>query len=404
MYSACSVALVVTTVGVPLAVVYQASRRNSSQGALLGNSLLQAAVLTVLVVVGAALFYESLARAFGHGHGGRTWILVAVLVPLTFLCWTTTGQLQGMLLFGRYNVVMVVSRVAYAVGVLAFVGVLGLGVAGGVVAYAAGYLAAIAGALGPILARGRAKVDRALLRRTLSYGSRVQIGSVFQLTNGRLDVIILQLFRPLSQVGYYVVAESVAELVLNLAGAFQNSVLPLISHFEGDARAETTSIDSIRHHGILAAAAVLANAVIGVLVIFFAFGSQFHRAIAPMLILLPGIWFLGTGIVVQGDLSGRGRPGTSSLLAGVAAGVTVAADLLLIPPLGVFGGALASDLAYTVYGVGSLFALHRVSGISVRRLVVPTRSDFASYRKVARTLSVRAISALRSSESGSAAQ
>jgi O-antigen/teichoic acid export membrane protein len=387
MISANSLALVLTTVGVPLAIVYFASIRDADQGALLGNSLIQAVVLTAVLVPLAALFYNPLADAFGEGHGGRTWILVAALVPVTFLDWTTHGQIHGMLLFGRFSTMLVLSRVAYAVGIGLLVGAFDLGVAGGVLATAIGSLAMIAGSLKPILARGRPRIDIPLLRTTLHYGWRVQIGSVFQLTNGRLDVLVMQIFRPLSEVGYYVVAQTIAELVITLANAFQSSVMPLITSYEGDERAEQTSIDSIRHHGILAAAAVLANAVFGTLVIVVGYGSQFHPAVGPMLILLPGIWFLGMGIVIQGDLSGRGRPGLSSALAGMSAAMTIILDFALIPPLGMYGGAISSVVAYTTFGIASLIALGRVTGIPWNELAIPTRADFAGYWVVIRRAS-----------------
>jgi O-antigen/teichoic acid export membrane protein len=386
MISVNSLALVLLTFGVPLAVVYFASSRDSDHGGLLGNSILQALALSAVLIPAAAIVYKPIAHAFGDGQGGRTWVLVAALVPVTFLDWTTHGQLQGMLMFGRFNLLYVLSRVAYAIGILALTGVLGLGVAGGVIATALGSAVMIFGSLGPILARARPSINLALLARTLRYGVRVQVGSVFQLANGRLDVVVMQFFRPLNQVGYYVVAQTIAELVINLANAFQSSVMPLIAHYEGDARAETTSIDSIRHHGILAAVAVVGNAALGPLIIYFAFGSKFGPAIVPMLILLPGIWFLGMGIVIQGDLAGRGRPGLSSSLAGLAAVVTVVLDFALIPPLGVIGGSLASVVAYTTFGVGSLIALHRVTGISLRRLAVPTRRDLAAYGSLLRRM------------------
>ena len=105
-----------------------------------------------------------------------------------------------------------------------------------------------------------------------------------------------------------------------------------------------------------------------------------------MLILLPGIWFLGVGTVVQGDLGGRGRPGASSALAGLAAGVTVLLDFTCIPPFGVIGAVLASVAAYATFGVASLIALHRVSRVSLRESLVPTRGDLLLYWNLARRL------------------
>jgi O-antigen/teichoic acid export membrane protein len=194
-------------------------------------------------------------------------------------------------------------------------------------------------------------------------------------------VIIMQLYRPLSEVGYYIVAQTVAELVLMLAQEFRWTSMVLVTKYEGDVRQAATTADAIRHYGILAVVVAVGDAVFGSLLIVLAYGKSYTSAIVPMLILLPGIWFLGMGIVVQGDLSGRGRPGLSSALAGVAAVVSVALDFLLIPPFGVIGAAVASVCSYATFGVLSIIALKRLSGISVRELLVPKHEDFVNYRR-----------------------
>ncbi|HEV3318132.1 MAG TPA: oligosaccharide flippase family protein [Solirubrobacteraceae bacterium] len=388
MVSIATLALILGGVGLPWATVYYSNRKDVSPGALLGNSLVHAGLLALLIPL-AWLFDQQLADAFGHGQGGMTWVLAAALVPITFLDWTTHGQLQGMLLFGRYNALSVLSKIVYALGVLVLVGALGMGVAGGVIATGALSVVMVLGALKPILAAGRLRFERRLMRAMLHYGARVQAGSIFQTAMARLDVVILQFFRPLSQVGYYVIAQTIAELVLELTEAFKASVMPLVSHYEGDERQASTSADSVRHHGLITGVATLANVFFGSAVILLAYGSQYRAAVVPMIVLLPGVWFLGLGGVIQSDLSGRGRPGASSKLAGVAAVVTLVLDFALIPPFGVIGAALASVIAYTTYGVASLIMLHRISGIPVRRLLVPTREDIAAYRLVVRRMLVR---------------
>jgi O-antigen/teichoic acid export membrane protein len=115
-------------------------------------------------------------------------------------------------------------------------------------------------------------------------------------------------------------------------------------------------------------------------VILLGYGSRFQPAVVPMLILLPGVWMLGIGIVIQGDLDGRGRPGLASLLAGISAAVTTGLDFALIPSLGTTGAALASVCGYSTLGIVSIAVLHRVSAIPVRELVVPTRADLRGYR------------------------
>jgi len=398
MYSMSSLALVLAGIGVPWATIYYAKRSDATPQGLLGNSLLQAGLMAVVLIPATWLGYQWLANTFGHGEGGTTWVLAAVLVPVVFLDWTTHGQLQGMLLFGRYNLLSILAKIAYLLTILVLLGIFSLGVAAGMYAYIVASLVMIGGALKPILASERPRIELRLLGRMLHYGSRVQVGSIFQVAMARLDIVILQFFRPLSQVGYYVVAQTIAELLLQFSGAFQMSVMPLVSRYEGDERQAATSADSVRHYGIVGGAATLGNVFFGTAVILFAYGSQYHAAIVPMLVLLPGIWFLGMGGVIQGDLSGRGRPGLSSQLAGLAAVVTIVLDLALIPPFGVIGAAIASVIAYTTYGVVSLMALRSLSGIPIRLLVTPTRADFAVYWRVAR----RASSRLRPTPDGAA--
>jgi stage V sporulation protein B len=385
MFSVSSIALMLGGIGVPWATIYLSARSEASPAALFGNSLLHAGVLAAVLIPAAALLQQPLSDAFGHGHGGAAWVLAAVLVPVTFLNWTTHGQLQGMLLFGRYNLLNVLSKVAEALCIVILLGVLSLGVSGGLIAYAVASVVMVLGALRPLLASGRPRLQAWLMRAMLRYGARVQVGSIFQTVTSRLDLVILQFFRPLSEVGYYAVAQIIAEVALQLAGAFQSSIMPLASRYAGhQERQSAASADSARHYGILAGAGLLVVAVAGPLVIRFLYGSKFAAAIVPMLVLLPGIWLLGMGGVIQGDLSGRGMPGTASKLAGLAAGVTIVLDLALIPLLGVIGAALASSIAYAAYGVASLIALRRVSGISLRRMVVPTRADLAGYWLFAR--------------------
>lgn len=371
--------VVVASIGLPTAVTYFSSLEDADPPAILGNCLAHAAVLAVILIPLSWLFHGSIANAVGDGAGGLTWVLVAALVPLTLLDWTTNSQLQGALRFGRANVVVVASRLAYAVGVVALVGVLSLGVTGGVLATAVGSLAMIFLSLGPIVRAGRPRLDLALAKRLYSYGAKAEVGSILQLANGRLDVLILQIYRPLSQVGYYVVAQTVAELVLLLASEVRWAGMVLVTRSAGEEQQASTSASAVRHYTILGAGAALCTAVLGSILILIGYGSQYHTAVAPMLILLPGVWMLGIGVVIQGDLSGRGRPGLASTLAGVSAFVTVALDFALIPSLGTIGAALASVCGYSTLGVISVLALHRVSGISVRTLVVPTRSDLRGY-------------------------
>jgi O-antigen/teichoic acid export membrane protein len=383
-----TLAFMVAGLGIPMSVLYHASRDDRRVGALAGNSFLCAALLGVVLAPLTWLLRHPLADLFSQGRGADEWALAAVLVPLSFLDYATQNLLIGRLRFGYFNALGVLARVVGLAATATLVVALGYGVAGGLLAAAAGSLFMVFSALRVALRGTRLSLDRELLRSMASYGSRVQVGAIFQMLNYRLDVIIVQFFAPLRIVGLYVVAQVIAELSNLVSSAFQNSVLPLVARAGADDRADTTAT-GIRHHGIVVLFAIVGVAIFGPLVISIGYGSAYHGAIVPMLILLPGMWFLGTALVIGSDLRGRGRPGLSSILSCVALVVTIALDAALIPPFGIVGAAVASVGAYTVYGIASVVVISRFSGRSVRDLIVPTRDDFRAYPAAVRALLAR---------------
>jgi O-antigen/teichoic acid export membrane protein len=375
--------------GLPISVEYHAGR-GARPGRLLGNTLLYGLVLAAVVVPLAWLLRGEIADVFGHGEGGATWVLAGALVPLTFLQWTSSNQLSGSLRFGYFNGLLIATRIVY-MGLAIALLLVGLRVSAGLVAAAVGAVVMILGAARVILRDERLGLDRALFGGMLRYGARLQVGALFQILNFRLDVIILQFFKPLAEVGYYIVAQVVAELVTRLSSAFQSSVLPLVSAAEDDEGRDRTTLSALRHQAVLTAAAILAIAALGPVLLIVGFGPRFHASIVPMLVILPGIWFLNTGTVVNASLGGRGRPGLTSLLSGIALVVTVALDVALIPPFGAVGAAVASSCAYAAYGTTALVVAGRIMHLPPWRLVRPTRADLRLYPAAARRLVARAL-------------
>jgi len=380
-----TVVLAVFGAGLQVAVQYYAGRRETPRGTLLGNSFAYAGLLALVVVPAFMVFHEQIADAFAHGRGGLVWVLAAVLVPLTFLDFSTAGQLCGRLEFGLWNTLLIASRAASLAAVVVLVSGLGLGVAGGVLATAAGSVVVVTVATAHLLRHGRPRVDLGVFRACVRYGTKAQIGAFFQFLNFRLDVLVLSMFASLSSVGHYAVAQTLAELVAYLGIAFQISLLPILARSDGADQAQT-STSAVRHHSLLALVLVLANAIFAPIVLLVGYGDAFRPALVPLFILIPGMWFMGTGSLVVGDMRGRGRPGLASAVKGTAAVVTIVLDVALIPTFGVVGAAIASTLAYVCFGTVSLVVLSRVSGIPVRALAIPTRDDLAAYPRAARTL------------------
>src|SRR5690606_5379909 len=71
--------------------------------------------------------------------------------------------------------------------------------------------------------------------------------------------------------------------------------------------------------------------------------------------------------ILRLDLLGKQRPGTLSLITGVAAGVNLLLNLWWIPGWGILGAGLASSLAYVLAATAMLWQFCRLSGVALWR-------------------------------------
>ncbi len=366
-----TMAMNVLGVGMHVSVLYYASRRRRYQAPLVGIVLVHAALLTVASIVLVLAFGPTLAAWQDASYDQTLWLLAALLVPAGYLELCFVNFVQAQQDFRRSNILIMAGRTASLVGAVTLVWWLGYGVTGAVISALGISLVQIAGSLRPVLRDGIG-FSRRLVRVSLSYGLRIQVAALFRMAAGRFDLLLLSLLVPLSTVGYYAIAQIVSELVLLMPRAFGTVLVPVLA---GDSRDARLSAPAVRLSGTLSLAAVAGVAVLGPLLIQFGYGPEYTAAIVPLLILLPGIWFQSAGDLSSYVLAGRGRPGTSSVLAAVQGIATVALDLVLIPPYGAVGAAIASLLAYTVYGLVSLWVLGGVSGEPVRSMLVLNRSE-----------------------------
>lgn len=358
-------------IGTQHAATYYAGRRAHRRGRVLGNGLAHAGVLLV-VSLGVALVAKSeLQRHVAPGYDARIWLLAALLVPIFYLDVLVTNLLSAQAAFGFRNKLNLAGRITTALAAVVVVAWQGWGVAGALIATAPTMVLPIIGGL-RLLARNRPALSMPVYRASLRYGARVQIGALLHFLNGRFDVLVLSAFAPLSIVGAYAIAQIVAELVL----LFPNALgYVLRAQVASSAPGASLAGPAMRLNGTLVALCVLGVATTGPLMILYGFGSEFRPALVPFAVLLPGMWFLSAGGLVQDTLAGRGRPGLSSLIAAAEVVITIGLDLLLIPQYGATGAAVASVCAYSFYGCASIIVLSRLDGVPARSLLFARRHE-----------------------------
>lgn len=253
---------------------------------------------------------------------------------------------------------------------LALVLLLGLGAIGAVWATVLAAFVGLAWTLHALAPLGSLwpRLQRQVLRPLLELGLRGHVGNVMQTFNYRLDLLLVQGFLGQAQVGLYFTAVALAELVWYLPNAVASALLPEVAASRD--RALTGRVVRMT----VPATMLGALGLLAVAWPAFAFlRPAYLPAVAPMAVLLVGVVALSLHKVLASDLSGRGLPQYPSFSSTVALGITLVADLLLIPRLGILGAALASTLAYTTQTV--LLTVIWVRQGGGWRELVPRRSD-----------------------------
>lgn len=290
-------------------------------------------------------------------------------------------QIQLALAAGRALAGAFLSFGTFAIAGVGYVGIL---LAGGGLPAAmwmvvlAPYLAAIVALLArpPLETLVFGAPDRYLAARTAREGVRFFPGDLAAIAHLRIDVILLGVMTPTSAIGVYVVAYQTAEPILVIASAATASVLALGHGLDETGRA-TAVVRLIRETIVLGGLLALAAAICAPVLIPLIYGAAFSNSVVPFLILLPAVLALAVGRIGNADLIRRNHLEDTVLVSSAALAINVIANLILIPPLGATGAALASLVSYTSYAVLAIAFQRRVSGVKWFDLA-PRPSDLAS--------------------------
>ena len=361
------------------------------ESALLWNSLHVGLLLGFLGAAGVALARVPLGSALGVAEDGL--VLAAALVPLSLVYTVLLYFLLGRKAFAQRNFVEVTTT---AVLVVALVGLL-WGARGGIRAAVIARIVAFGVAIviaGWALYRTGAAVrwtrlDPRLLRKTIGYGLRSQIGNVLQTFNLRIDMLFAGAFLGATDVGVYSVAVAAAEVLWFLPTAVGSVLFPTLAQRRTDGSRDVAA-RACRRAVLMTLAAAVPLAAGGRWLLPCVFGAAFADGWLPLLILIPGVLALSVHRVLMPALMSWGRPQEMSYAAAIALAATVALDLLLIPRWGIRGAAAASTVAYSCCAAYTAGRFVRVTHAGWRDVCCPRAEDLRSVAAAAAELARRA--------------
>jgi len=196
---------------------------------------------------------------------------------------------------------------------------------------------------------GFGRPDLGLARRALSFGAKAHIGRVMQLGNYRLDQWLLGAIAGPRELGLYSVAVAWAEALWYLPTTLAAVQRPhLVRARPQDAARQAARV--FRAASLVTVASVLAMIAAAPFLCVAVFGSEFRGSIDDLRVLAAGAFGMAAVKLFGSALVARGRPVSQSVAIGAGFALTVVLDIILIPPFGGLGAALASTLAYTAAG------------------------------------------------------
>lgn len=219
---------------------------------------------------------------------------------------------------------------------------------------------------------------------TLRYGGWSSLANLVNYVNYRVDFWLVGLIVGSDIASLYGIAVTASEVLLNISGSIASVVF---TRMTGGSRKDailTTEL-SVRHTFISSLIVAIGMYVVFPWLLPFAFGLKYAPSIAPFFILLPGVIFRATGnILIQYATNSIGEPRISIWMNGIAALINALFSVLLLPTLGMMGGAIASSLSYVFAYLVYVAWFARINHVSPRGLLWIGRSDLLPYLNLIR--------------------
>ncbi|MCB5224593.1 MAG: polysaccharide biosynthesis C-terminal domain-containing protein [Candidatus Cloacimonadaceae bacterium] len=196
--------------------------------------------------------------------------------------------------------------------------------------------------------------DFGLLRSEFGYGGILWLGSIFSFLFLRADQFMIKNMLGLAELGTYSISVSLAELLFLVPISVSSAFLGKLYNTE-DPNAARLLLSRTLKLTLYACAALAAVGIPLSFLIPFVYGKAYTGAIYSTMVLLVGAVLSSPARVGMQYFFTLGRPKVH-LWASLATLLTnISLNFVLIPRLGILGAAIASGIAYALYGLIYIF-------------------------------------------------
>ncbi|MCE1201144.1 MAG: oligosaccharide flippase family protein [Bacteroidia bacterium] len=196
------------------------------------------------------------------------------------------------------------------------------------------------------LLRGNNGLPDANLREMIAFGSLTQTSSFVHMLNRRLSFYVIRFFTGNAALGVFNSGVQLTEGFRLIGHSIALVQFSSISNSSDPGYARRLSIRLMKLSIILTCLALAVLLVVPAGVFEWLFSREFGQIKLVVAGLAPGVLALSANAIFSHYFSGTGRPKYNLFASLTGFIVVIPALLLLIPPFGIFGAALAASLAY----------------------------------------------------------
>ncbi len=379
-----ALAIQIGNAGLPSTNTYFVAEDRRNLAAASVNSLLFSLTVGSLLALGMISLAASRAKLFGDVPLPLV-MVAAVSIPFQIITLLGANIFLGMGGLGRFNLleslrqsfVLVNAVIALVVAGAGLFALVSLNTAASVLISLLVVLLMRSAIAGLKDARVRPNMD--LFRRMAGYGLRFYIATLIPMMIIRADLLIVKYFRGAAETGVYDVASQVAAALMLLPGVIGTVLFPRVVAAHDTGGEMTCAVT--RHTAFIMLLLCLAAVPTAFILPVF-YGAEFTDARVLLLILLPGVYFIGIESVMVQHFSGIGLPATIPLFWVATLGVNLALNLALVPRFGARGAALASSVCYVLIFALVAFYFRAKTGKSVSSALLMRGSEMRALLSV----------------------
>jgi O-antigen/teichoic acid export membrane protein len=270
------------------------------------------------------------------------------------------------------------------IGVIIFVVLLKMGVKGALISL---LLSALVVALYAIITviskqRIRLKLDFGIVGNIYKHGVIFALSFFIIKMNYRIDIFLMERLSTFRETGFYALGVNIAELVFQIPMALWVIVVTRAANATDQQAMTHTVLKLLRVAFLFAFAGSVALFFVAPYAVRWIYGDKFIPSIGVVQTILPGILFIVVFKVLNGHLSGIGKPYIAALCFIPSILLNIGLNIWWIPLYGAMGAVMATNITYTLGAIVLLFVYARRMKASFRDIFFFRKTDFNFIRTI----------------------